>query len=211
MMDFIIDFETFSQNECKCAVIDCSILFFDWNVFTSDSGYSFEQLLKETVTLKLDVKSQVDDRRYEIDPDTLEFWKGVSPIVRKRIVSKAGDLSVREFCDQFIKLVQSKPKAARWWSRANNFDPPILFRLMRDCGAYDTFKKVVPFYNVRDTRTFIDAKFDFSTRNDFIPISDEQYWNDTFQHHNSSHDIVADVLRLQTIKRAEDELPQIER
>ena len=66
-------------------------------------------------------------------------------------------------------------------------------------------------WRVRDIRTWIDAKFDFSTKNGFVPIADVEYWENTFIGHDSTHDVAADVLRLQAIHRAENELEQVER
>ena len=66
-------------------------------------------------------------------------------------------------------------------------------------------------WKVRDVRTFIDAKFDFSTRSGFVPLADEKYWNEAFVAHDSTHDVAADVLRLQAIYRAENDLEQTRR
>jgi hypothetical protein len=42
-------------------------------------------------------------------------------------------------------------------------------------------------------------------------VSDEQYWNKTFIKHDSRFDIAADILRLQAISRAENDLEMINR
>jgi hypothetical protein len=60
-------------------------------------------------------------------------------------------------------------------------------------------------------RTHIDAKFNYTTRSGFIPVADEKYWESAFVAHDSTHDVAADVLRLQAIHRAENDLEQIER
>jgi hypothetical protein len=65
------------------------------------------------------------------------------------------------------------------------------------------------FWKIRDTRTFIDAKLDFPKENGFVPIKDEALWKKHFKLHNSSWDILADVLRLQAIVRAENDLEQV--
>ena len=67
------------------------------------------------------------------------------------------------------------------------------------------------FWRVRDTRTFIDAKFNFSTKNGFVPVADTEYWEAAFEEHNSIHDISADIMRLQAIHRAENGLEQVEK
>ena len=42
--------------------------------------------------------------------------------------------------------------------------------------------------------------------NSFCPISDESKWNKIFQQHDSTHDIAADVLRLQTLTRLDNDM-----
>ena len=66
------------------------------------------------------------------------------------------------------------------------------------------------YWSVRDTRTFIDAKFDFPKLNAFVPVSDTAKWEYNFKAHDSKHDVAADILRLQAITRAENDLEQIE-
>ena len=62
-----------------------------------------------------------------------------------------------------------------------------------------------------DSINYIDAKLDFKVKNNIIPLADEEYWNKTFVAHNSSHDVAADILRLQTIYRLENDLEQTKR
>lgn len=206
--DLIIDFETMGQDESKCAVVDCSALFFEWGRFTSDRPYTFEELLASTRRFKLNVKQQVIEHGYVVEEDTVKFWQTTAPETRARITPTSNDLSISQFCNQFIEMLASNKKVDYWWSRSNNFDPPIMWRLMRNAKKYHDFNQYVMFHRLRDVRTFIDAKLDFNTVNGFIPITDEKYWADTFKVHNSQHDIVADVMRLQTITRIENDLDQ---
>lgn len=209
--DLIIDFETMGQNESTCAVIDCAALFFEWRRFTSDTPYSFEELLTMTHRYKLDVKKQVTDHKFVIEEETLKFWQSTEPSTRARITPQKDDLTITQFCNQFIEMLSMNKKVDYWWSRSNNFDPPIIWRLMRHGNRFHDFNQYVMFQRLRDVRTFIDAKFDFDTVNGFVPVGDEQYWNSTFKQHNSEHDIAADVLRLQAITRAENDMEQVKR
>ena len=72
----------------------------------------------------------------------------------------------------------------------------------------DSFNQYLKFYKARDVRSHIDAKFNYTTRNGFVPVADEEYWKTAFIAHDSSHDVAADVMRLQTIHRAEHDLEQ---
>ena len=80
----------------------------------------------------------------------------------------------------------------------------------------DTFNQYLEvLWKVRDmfVVTFIDAKFNFyTTRSGFVPLADEELLGKTaFVAHDSSHDVAADVMRLQTIHRAEHDLEQTAR
>ena len=68
----------------------------------------------------------------------------------------------------------------------------------------------IPYWKNRDTRTFIDAKFNFTTKNGFIPVENKELWEEVFKAHDSTHDIAADILRLQAIHRAEHDMEQVE-
>lgn len=209
--DLIIDFETMGQDESNCAVVDCAALFFDWKKFTSDTPYSFENLLSMTHRFKLNVKQQVLEYNFVVEPETVKFWQSTDPETRSRIVPQKDDLTVEQFTSQFIELLAANKKVDYWWSRSNNFDPLIMWRMMRRTKRYHDFNQYVMFHRLRDTRTFIDAKFDFDTVNGFVPVSDEQYWINIFKPHNSQHDVAADIMRLQAITRAENDMEQVTR
>ena len=118
------------------------------------------------------------------------------------------DITVKEFVDQFIDLV-SEHKISHWWSRGNTFDPPILTRIFDDQGKKNELNKHLKYWAVRDMRTFIDAKLDFPKENGFPPFEDTVKWEKIFKKHDSSWDVLADMLRLQAIARAEDDLEQV--
>ena len=206
--DLVIDFETMGQNESNCAVVDCSTLFFEWGRFTSNNPYTFEELLSKSRRFKLNVRHQVEDYKYVVEDETIKFWQTTDADTKARIAPLKTDLSVPQFCNQFIEMLSTTKKVDYWWSRSNNFDPPIIWRLMRQAGKYHDFNQYIMFHRLRDIRTFIDAKFDFNTVNGFVPVSDENYWSTTFKPHNSQHDTAADVMRLQTITRIENDMEQ---
>jgi hypothetical protein len=103
-----------------------------------------------------------------------------------------------------LKTYISGPKISRWWSRGNTFDPVIMKDIDDKSGA--GIFEILRFWNVRDVRTFIDTKFGFSTRTDFCPFPDEKKWNSVFVKHNCVHDVSADILRMQSIARAEQDM-----
>jgi hypothetical protein len=208
--DFILDFETMGQDALRCPAVDCAIMAFQWDRFVEEP-YTFEELTQSAKRLKLDVAEQVKNYGAVIEKKTVQFWEQQDPKVRKHIKPLPSDLTQEQFCDTFIGYLANQPKIEYWWSRANVFDPLILWRIMTDCNRHHSLNEYLMFWRVRDTRTFIDAKFNFSTKNGFVPVADTEYWETAFEEHNSVHDIAADIMRLQAIARAENDLPQTER
>lgn len=209
--DFILDFETMGQDAFRCPAVDCAISTFEWERF-SQQPYTFDELINGHVKrLKLSVADQVKNYGAVVEKKTVEFWESQEPKVRQHIKPLPSDLTQEQFCDNFIAFLSDSPKISYWWSRANVFDPLILWRIMTDCNRHHSLNEYLMFWRVRDTRTFIDAKFDFTTKNGFVPIADTEYWEQAFEEHNSVHDVAADIMRLQAIHRAENDLEQVER
>ena len=208
MKDLIIDFETMGTEPTNCAVVDVSAMVFDWDRFTSDNPYTTKDIV-ETVRFKLSVQDQVKNYDYLVEQSVLEFWSNQSKEVRARVKPRPDDLTVEEFVKRFHDfIIDSGVK--HWWSRSNTFDPVILTRLFDSQGKKEHLYGYLKYYLVRDTRTYIDAKFNFENKkNGFCPVADEELWESTFKAHDSSWDILADVLRLQAIIRAENDMEQI--
>lgn len=206
--DFIIDFETFGKDAQKCAVIDCSVMVFNWDKMLSNDPYTTRDI-NLTRRFKLSVMDQVKNYGYEIDKDTVSFWEEQSPEVRRHISPKDGDLTVEEFCKDFQNFLINSPKIDFWWSRSNTFDPIILGRLFQSQDKLLHMEEYLKYWRVRDTRTFIDAKLNFPKKNGFNPLADEALWESSFKAHDSSWDILADVLRIQAITRAENDMEQV--
>jgi hypothetical protein len=203
----IIDFETMGKNAAKCAVIDCSVMVFKWDRFETNP-YNLSSI-RETKRFKLSVADQVKNYDWEIDKSTLQFWEEQEAEVRANIAPKKSDLTVKEFTKQFHEFLIECPKIDYWWSRSNTFDPIILARLFEAENKLLHLEEYLKYWRVRDTRTHIDAKLNFPKENGFTPISDSDKWNKVFKKHDSSWDVLADVLRLQQIFRAENDLELI--
>ena len=204
MTHLIIDFETMGKDAGKCAVIDCSVMVFDFDRFLTNP-YTIASI-SQTKRFKLSVTDQVKNYGFDIDKSTLQFWEEQSPEVRANIAPKKSDLTVKEFVKQFHEFLIESPKVDYWWSRSNTFDPIILSRLFAAEGKLLHLDEYLKYWRVRDTRTFIDAKLNFPKENSFAPLVDSDKWNKVFKKHDSSWDILADVLRLQQIYRAENDL-----
>lgn len=208
MKHVIIDFETFGQEVFDCAIIDCSVITVDTEVMISDNPYGLHSI-ENVERFKLNVKEQVDKYGWVIYKDSLDFWSQQSVEAKRRISPSKEDISIKEFVSQFTEYLIKIGKVDYWWSRSNTFDPLLLWRLYNSQQQYHTLNSYLPFWRIRDTRTFIDAKFDFPKKNGFIPIKDVIGWEKNFIEHDSSWDVLADALRMQAIIRAEKDLEQV--
>lgn len=187
-----------------------SFMVFDTDKMISDKPYTTRSII-DVKKLKLSVKDQVDNYKYEVDQDTLEFWAKQSQEVRDMIKPAKSDITVNEFTDEFVKYLSGTGKIDYWWSRSNTFDPIILWRLFDDCNKGKRLANYIKHWDLRELRTYMEAKFNFEIKNNFTPIADEEFWEKVFKQHDSSWDVLADGLRMQSIIRAESDLEQVKR
>lgn len=201
----VIDFETMGKDAQKCAVIDCSVMIFDMDRMLSSNPYGLDSI-GLTRKFKLSVTDQVKNYGWEVDRSTLAFWEEQDADVRSNISPRKSDLTVKEFVKQFHEFLVESPKIDYWWSRSNTFDPIILSRIFDAEGKILHLEEYLKYWRVRDTRTYIDAKLNFPKINGFPPLTNEEKWDIVFKKHDSSWDVLADVLRFQQIHRAENDL-----
>ena len=210
MKHLILDFETMGTKVYDCAVIDCSFYVFDTDKMISSDPYTTKNIV-DIHKCKLSVQKQVDNYGWKVYSDTIQFWQSQSKEVRKLIVPKETDITVEEFASEFFNVLNKAGKISHWWTRSSSFDPLILWRMMEQIGKEQNINQYLPHWKHRDTRTFIDAKLNFPKINGFIPIEDTAFWEKAFQAHNSSWDVLADLLRIQALLRAEADLEMIKR
>ena len=210
MKHFIFDFETMGKIVADCAMVDCSMFVADTQKMLSDNPYTTKNIV-DIKKLKLSVKEQVDTYGWKVYEDTLQFWQSLPEEARKNIKPLKTDLSVKDFVNEFTDFLIQSGKIDYWWTRSNTFDPFLIWRIYESQNKTATINEYLPYWRVRDIRTYIDAKLDFPKKNGFVPIADEEFWNKVFVEHDSSWDVLADVLRMQAIIRAENDLEQVKR
>jgi len=206
--DFIFDFETMGKCARKVPAIDCAYTTFVWERFIEEP-YTFEELVGNVQKVKLDIKQQVSDHGFSYTNDDLQWWMSQPTNVRKNIVPRDNDYSASKFIRHLIEYLRSQEKISHWWSRGNSFDPVVLDHLADTDDKVELLNQYIPFWKVRDVRTWIDAKLNFPSKNGFVPIADANHWEQIFNLHDSAHDVAADILRLQTIHRAENDMEQL--
>lgn len=204
MEHLIIDCETLDTNTSSCVVVDFSAMIFTHERMLSDTPYDLDSIA-DVKKFKLDTKEQKTKYKYTVSPDTLQWWKNQGEQARNQILPRPTDLSLKDFGDKFLQFINTRKdtKFYRWWTRSNTFDPLIIWRLLTDTGNYDAFASAAPHYSLRDTRSYIDGAMSFPKLNGFIPMEDEKLWSSRFVAHDSSWDVLADVLRIQAILRSQ--------
>ena len=206
-----IDFETMGDDVLEpCAAIDMSIIVGDTDKMLSDNPYSCKDLVLAK-RFKLSIADQVTNHGFVVQDSAVKFWQEVSPEARKHIKPSKEDLTVEQFINELINHLNSIGKFDYWFSRGNTFDPIILQRLFKVIGKTYTFKEYFRYNRVQDMRTHINAKMDNPVTTNIIPIQDDQFWKSVFVEHDSCWDVLADLLRYQTILRLENDLEQPKR
>lgn len=199
---FILDYETIGQDVFHVPVVNCSYYIFDWSRFTSDNPYTFEELINEIKFAKFDIEEQIKSKTAKFQMSDLEWWNEQGEEAKKQLKPSPDDMTVGEFTNTLYDYIDGT-RLFRWWSRSNTFDPILLHRNFRDYWHRSKLDEVLPYWLIRDIRTYIDTQFQFKNRkNGFCPYDNEDEWNKVFVAHNSVHDVAADILRMQKIERA---------
>ena len=208
MVDLMIDFQTFGQDQFTCPIINCSLFAFEWDRFKVDP-YSFEEIVKNSTTFKVSVKDQVVNHGYSIEESTVNFWEKQTPELRALIKPKKDDLSLSDFCKKINTFLSNSEKIDYWWSRNNTFDGVILLNAFKKAGNKNLMGEYLNTWKVRDIATHLDTKLDFRQQNRFIPVKDTEYWESAFQEHNSKHELAADLMRMQTMFMLEHDMEML--
>lgn len=199
-LHFILDYETLGQSIFKAPLVNCSYFIFDWDRFTSETPYTFNELVKNISFRKFNIKTQIQSG-YKYKTKDVEWWEGLGSDVSKQLKPSSDDILVEKFVKELYNELKDI-NIKKWWSRANCFDPCLLQRSFEEYMSNDHLNEILPFWKVRDVRTYIDSKFDMSAKKTaFCPIEDEEIWAKYFIEHNSIHDVAADILRIQKIER----------
>ena len=203
-----IDFETFGDDVLEpCAAIDMSVIMGDTDKMLSDNPYTCKDIL-HAKKFKLSVKDQVQNYGFVVQDSAMKFWEDVDPEARKHIKPSLSDLTVEQFVTEFVNYLNGIGKINYWFTRGNTFDPIILQRLFKVVDKTAVFKEYLRFNRVQDMRSHINAKLDYPLTTNICPIKDEDFWKKIFVHHDSKWDVLADLLRYQTILRLENDLEQ---
>ena len=189
----IYDFETLSQDQQRGVVISLAILSYTESRFVSDP-YTYEELLDNCKKIKFNVEEQVKKYNRTISKETVAWWQQQNKEAQKQLAPSSEDVSIDNLYQFLVDNIdlQNHQKA---FTRGNTFDPIFMDSVLAQCG------KVNPMHwgSIRDTRSFIDGlSYGAKLSNKFIPEGLES----KFVPHDPCHDIVMDVMRMQTLVKA---------
>ena len=189
----IYDFETLSQDQQRGVVISLAILSYTESRFVSNP-YTYEELLGNCKKIKFNVEEQVKKYKRTISMETVAWWKEQNAEARKQLDPSSEDVSIDKLHQFLVDNIElgAHEKA---FTRGNTFDPIFMDSVLRDCGQYNPMH----WSTIRDTRSFIDGlSYGSKLSNKFIPEGLES----KFVPHDPCHDIVMDVMRMQTLVQA---------
>lgn len=187
----IYDFETLGQIPEESVVLSMGILSYDEDRFLQDDGYTYEELLDDTNYIKFKVEEQVKHFGRTIDPNSLDWWKSQGEAAKRVLKPSANDVGIDKLKGWIENLYDVK-SFKKVFTRGNTFDPMFLRSLAKD----DVFN----WWSIRDTRSYIDGMLigNDELDNKFIP----EGLTEKFVRHDARHDVVMDVMRMQTLFRA---------
>ena len=190
----IFDFETLSSDVNRGVVLSIGLLTYTSSRFSNDP-YTYEELLENTKYMKFDVTEQVKKYDRKIQKSTLDWWN-TQGIEAKKVLDP--DPSIDQSIDKlynFFVINVNMNNLKTVFTRGNTFDIPILEGILKETGNDIPY----PFWMVRDTRSYLDGLlYGANTRNSYIP----EGCKEKFVAHDARHDVVMDVMRMQTIIEA---------
>ena len=195
MSKFVLfyDFETLSQDPETAPIVSLASIIVTMENIESNK-YSYEELLSETKFIKFDVKDQVVNWKRVIDPKTIEWWEQQEPAARATLKPTANDKPITDMIT-FLKDQIADKNIEYVFTRNNTFDPVIVQSIVRATGETIPY----PWWTIRDVKSFIfGLTYGHNIKDSFIPpLAEGKYVK-----HDPRHDIVLDVLRLQTVIHA---------
>lgn len=202
-----VDFSMLGYHPEDCVILDCSVAAVHKEKMLSDEPYTAMGAFKAVKRFKLDIPSQ-KALGFVAHESGIDFWKTQSKDMIDRVLKPSDkDMTVTDFATNLIEHIISKGKIDTWWSWNSMDDAAILWRLFRAANKEAVIREYLPRHKARDVGTFIDAKLDLENKRlDFDPISDVDYWNKIYIKTDSAMEVMANIMRVQAILRAENDL-----
>ena len=183
---FCFDIETLGV-ESTSVILSYAIVYFD-----PDTHPSYQQLLDNTLFVKLNAKEQIKNYKRTIDKDTLEWWDKQHEYVKSISFNPSSkDVSAEMAIQQLQQYVNKYPnnQSQTFWQRGS-LDQVCIDSL---CRALD-LETVTRYTNWRDLRTAIDIIY--GSTNGYVDINHPEFDRNSVIKHVPYHDICLDVMML---------------
>lgn len=202
-MDVIYDFETVGNNSLKAAPVCMAAFCFDRSRFL-ENPYTFNEIVENCFYEKLNFEKIIKEHQYELNKESFNWWQNLPKEARQQLTPSEKDLDLDDFIINFESYLKKHKPIKYHWTRGNSYDPIILDVLLSKSTVDHELNNILKYWQVRDIRTWIMSKFgeDSNQRDDFVTKDFEK----DFIKHLCTHDIAADVLRMQYIIRIENDL-----
>ena len=183
---FCFDVETLSV-ESDAVILSYAIVYFDPN-----DKPSYQELLDNTLFVKLDVKDQIKNHNRTMDKSVMEWWGKQHEWVRKVSLDPSpSDVSVDtslQLLDNYLNQFPNR-KSQTFWQRGN-IDSICLESLCRNTNR----DPIISFNVWRDVRTAIDILYGSS--NGYCDVDHNTFSRDNVIKHHPAHDVCYDVMML---------------
>ena len=203
-----IDTETLGKGE-RAVITAFSACIFN---FEEDANLTYDEILKKTFYVKLDVVDQIKRFKRVTDQSTLDWWKTQPLHVQEMSIKKSdADVKVDDAIVMFRDYLKDNGfvfSKSYIWTRGNAFDIPKMETIIEDVAlspiknsfnkdfndkTSEKEKKLMNNFRARDIRTYSDLVGD--TENGKVTLTKERQPENFIEHH-AKHDIALDVFKM---------------
>lgn len=210
-----LDIETMGKGERAVITALSAVI---WN-FENDKDITYDEILKRTLYVKLDVVDQIKRFKRETDKRTLDWWKTQPIEVQEMsIKAKSDDVKVDDalvMLKNYLKEMNFNYKKSYIWTRGIAYDIPKIETLIEDVGespiensftrtfnpdlteddkdVYFYDRKLMNNFRARDIRTYSDLIG--NTDDGKVKLKADRQPPNFIEHH-AKHDVALDVFKM---------------
>jgi hypothetical protein len=185
-MMFVFDIESLGV-ESNSAVLSVGMVYFN-----PDKKPSYEDLLNDSLFLKLNAKDQIDRLGRTVTKSTLDWWAKQHEFVRQcSFDPKSTDIKAEDAFDKIYEYMAKYPKSesATMWARGS-LDQLAIDSLARKCDK----PEITHFAFWRDVRTAVDCLV--GTKNGYCNVEHPTFQSHNVIKHHPTHDCAYDAMML---------------
>lgn len=191
MKTFVCDVETLGGAP-HGVIVSAAFLIFDM-----EKDYTFNQLVKQALYIKFNVKEQKTAGRL-VQQGTVDWWKKQAKEAQMKLLPSSDDLTMIDAIHKIHKYFNDNGiftgKDLFGFCRGQSFDFPLLVDFYEMNNLSHMW--LLDFWRQRDTRTYIGAALGKISM-DKVNLPKEVFDPAQFLAHDPVHDIAKDILMMQ--------------